>query len=165
MDTMLNALDKGLKELAEHGKDPSYWQQLNERWKQRRKEELAKWEKEQIRLEKKYNEQHERGWLYKWESQVWKLQCHNCGRIFYTERADYYRIKFCKQECQQEKANKTAKEARRERNRKLCRQCGQTFQAKKADAVYCSHACKQKAYRGRRESTATHLEPVTSVAD
>lgn len=147
MDTMLDKLDKGLAELDKRKNDSSYWQQLHEWSIKRRKEELEKWEKDQMRMEKKYKEQ-EQGvrWLYP----VWKLECHNCGRIFYTERTDYYRIKFCKRECQQEKANKTAKEARRERNRKLCRQCGQIFQAKKADTVYCSHACKQKAYRGRQ---------------
>jgi uncharacterized OB-fold protein len=133
--------------------DPSYWLELHERSLQRKKEEQEKKEREQARLEKKYIDQHQRGYLRQYESQVWKLQCHNCGRIFYTERADYSRIKFCKQECQQAMANKMAKEARRERNLKQCKQCGQVFQAKKADTVYCSHACKQKAYRGRRTDT------------
>jgi hypothetical protein len=34
----------------------------------------------------------------------------------------------------------------------MCEWCGEPFAATRADARYCSAACKQKAYRARRAS-------------
>lgn len=149
------SLESALKELQERKDDPTYWQELHEHARQRAKAELEKWEREQVRLEKKYNKQQEQGLGYKWP--VYAVTCQNCGRIFYTERADHDRLKFCRETCQRERANKLARWARRMNRIKTCLYCGETFIGKKSNSLYCSHACKQKAYRARRV-TASKLD-------
>jgi hypothetical protein len=58
----------------------------------------------------------------------------------------------CSRECRQTLHN----EAYRRRHRRLaikvsCKACGEAFTPKRADAAYCSAACKQRAYRGRQD--------------
>lgn len=69
--------------------------------------------------------------------------CVVCGR-FVTGRK-----KYCSQRC----VNDAYMERRRQRHAasllKRCAVCGKPFTAKRADAMYCSPACKQTAYRGR----------------
>jgi len=33
------------------------------------------------------------------------------------------------------------------RKNRICKGCGKTFTPKRSDAVYCSNACRQRAYR------------------
>jgi len=69
--------------------------------------------------------------------------CVFCGR-YVTGRKSY-----CSQRC----INDAYMERRRQRHdatlQKVCAVCGNTFTAKRTDARYCSHACKQSAYRKR----------------
>lgn len=69
--------------------------------------------------------------------------CTVCGRIVTG------RNKYCSDRCR----NDAYLERRRQRHaaslRKTCAVCGKPFTAKRADAIYCSPACKQAAYRGR----------------
>lgn len=87
--------------------------------------------------------------------------CPVCGRIVTGRK------KYCSQRC----VNDAYMERRRQRHaaslRKTCAVCGKPFTAKRADAMYCSPACKQTAYRGRvtdnrsGNSTATDSGNVT----
>lgn len=46
---------------------------------------------------------------------------------------------------------------------KTCTECGADFKAARADAAYCSPACRQKAYRDR--DRATHIRNAPTVTD
>jgi hypothetical protein len=52
----------------------------------------------------------------------------------------------CSSRCQQRWRRE---QKRRYRGSILCRECGAGFQPKRSDSLYCSAACKQKAYRRR----------------
>lgn len=69
--------------------------------------------------------------------------CVVCGRLVTGRK------KYCSQRC----VNDAYMERRRQRHaaslRKTCAVCGKPFTAKRTDAMYCSPACKQAAYRGR----------------
>lgn len=69
--------------------------------------------------------------------------CVVCGRIVTG------RNKYCSQRC----VNDAYMERRRQRHeaqlQKVCAVCGKPFTARRADAMYCSPACKQTAYRRR----------------
>lgn len=44
--------------------------------------------------------------------------------------------------------------------KKKCKQCGKSFEAKRADSLYCSNNCKQKAHQQRSvEKEQTAVEP------
>ncbi len=51
---------------------------------------------------------------------------------------------------------------------RTCRQCGELFNASRADARYCSAGCKQSAYRNRalrmRVTTSDSIRPVRGVS-
>ena len=77
---------------------------------------------------------------------VRKIICKGCGRIFYTRVATkkycYYGL------CGNRGYQKELKQRRLEKRRDtVCKCCGKTFTPKRADAVYCSNACRQRAYR------------------
>lgn len=48
---------------------------------------------------------------------------------------------------------KKRKERKALEKQKVCVVCKKRFTAKKKDAMYCSDACKQKAYRERKNVT------------
>ncbi|MBA4851288.1 hypothetical protein [Emticicia sp. BO119] len=48
----------------------------------------------------------------------------------------------------------------KKRVKKKCKQCGKAFEAKRADSMYCSNSCKQKAHQQRSvEKEQTPVEP------
>ena len=86
---------------------------------------------------------------------ILKRVCPYCGNAFYTcnNRQIYCPDTFIGTSCAV-KANQARQKAYRAEERKstlqkTCAVCGRTFTAKKVDALYCSAACKQKAYRRR----------------
>jgi hypothetical protein len=108
---------------------------------------------EQERLKKCYEAGHTEG--------TYKRVCPVCGEVFYTRQpAKTYcsagMIYFIDGEKYLDKGCKAiAAQQRRKENRNkaksdcVCLQCGAHFTAYRADAGYCSSACRQKAYRRR----------------
>ena len=79
---------------------------------------------------------------------VRRITCKGCERVYFTQ---VHCVKFC-YECRFD--NIGAKHVRRKtrlakRENTVCKSCGNTFTPKRTGAVYCSNACRQKAYRSR----------------
>ena len=77
---------------------------------------------------------------------VRKLICRGCGRVFYTT---IYTKKYCHSYwCGNQVNNRRQREYRQMRRQDLvCQCCGEKFTPKRADARYCSNACRQKVYK------------------
>lgn len=77
---------------------------------------------------------------------VRKIYCKGCGRESYTniETKKYCLYSLCGNRGYQKELTQRRREARQDR---LCKCCGKAFTPKRSDAVYCSNACRQKAYR------------------
>ena len=87
-----------------------------------------------------------------------------CGEC--ADTIPYYYCTPCKteydkrrrEERERENAKQREQYARRQRWRrasrppKMCARCETKFEPKRKDAKYCSHVCRQKAYRGRRKA-------------
>ena len=73
-----------------------------------------------------------------------KLICGGCGRVFYTT---IYTKKYCHSYwCGNQANNRRQREYRQMRRQDLvCQCCGEKFTPKRADARYCSNACRQKS--------------------
>jgi hypothetical protein len=73
--------------------------------------------------------------------------CAGCGQAMRSALA----VRTCCSRCYQRELR-----ARwRDRARGFCAACGQSFKPKRADARYCSPACKQRAWRARAVEVAT----------
>ena len=83
-----------------------------------------------------------------------KLICGGCGRVFYTT---IYTKKYCHSYwCGNQANNRRQREYRQMRRQDLVCQCyGEKFTPKRADARYCSNACRQKDYRKRVTDAAS----------
>ena len=77
---------------------------------------------------------------------VRKIYCKGCSREFYTniDTKKYCLYSLCGNRGYQKELTQRRREARQDR---LCKCCGKAFTPKRSDAVYCSNACRQKAYR------------------
>jgi hypothetical protein len=76
--------------------------------------------------------------------------CVHCGRPIF--RYWHYRPRpaFCSEACRWAYQNAQVSQLRaRRRGTIQCAKCSKQFQPKRTDACYCSHACKQAAYRQR----------------
>ena len=77
---------------------------------------------------------------------VWKRKCELCGKEFYT-------INYFRKYCHLSDCKSIAKQKRNEEKKQkhysnhICSVCGSSFSSKRADAKFCSNACRQKAYR------------------
>ena len=77
---------------------------------------------------------------------VWKKQCKNCGKEFYT--MCHFRVYCQSSECltmAQQKRNEERKQ--KHYSEHVCSVCSTPFVSKRNDARFCSNACRQKAYR------------------
>ena len=83
-----------------------------------------------------------------------KLICGGCGRVFYTT---IYTKKYCHSYwCGNQANNRRQREYRQiHRQDLVCQCCGEKFTPKRADARYCSNACRQKDYRKRVTDAAS----------
>lgn len=77
---------------------------------------------------------------------VRKIFCKGCGREFYTQISTkkYCRYSLCGNKGYQKELKQRRLEQRKE---KVCKCCGKSFTPKRNDALFCSNACRQKAYR------------------
>ena len=73
--------------------------------------------------------------------------CWHCGGEFYNL---YCSARYCSYRCKND-AQIARKRERRiaAREPRPCNSCGETFIPRRKDALYCSNACRQRAYRGR----------------
>ena len=80
-----------------------------------------------------------------------KGTCTYCGRSFYQwKKTGSGRVtKYCSARCRNDSYMARRKARHDLLLNKSCSVCGSEFTAKKTDALYCSNACKQKAYRMR----------------
>jgi hypothetical protein len=90
-------------------------------------------------------------WYEEWQAPE---PCVNCHRRVYVNRfrkGQQYLI--CGEECRrahyQTQARARIKALRRSIPQRSCAICGERFTPNRSDALYCSHACKQRAYRRR----------------
>jgi len=87
----------------------------------------------------------------KWHS---SRPCHSCGRpVFHGARRGVPRHVSCSPECRRAVYAARAREQRRKGERP-CQTCGKPFQPKRTDALTCSDACRQRAYRQRQHAEA-----------
>jgi hypothetical protein len=78
-------------------------------------------------------------------------ECCNCGRpVFNFAKWKEREIITCGKRCQQTVYNARFR-ARHKRAppKRPCTVCGKQFASKRADSIYCSNACSQRAYRLR----------------
>jgi hypothetical protein len=86
-------------------------------------------------------------------------RCAGCARpIYYPEEPFRLfpspfdrRWAHCSQRCAWTARNRVRSELRAEARRRDCAVCGERFQPARSDAVTCSSACRQRAYRRRRQ--------------
>ncbi len=78
-------------------------------------------------------------------SPVRRITCEGCGSTFYTTVPTK---KYCNERCCCLGFWRRKREKRLEKRKDMvCKTCGKAFTPKRSDAVYCSNACRQKAYR------------------
>ncbi len=83
-----------------------------------------------------------------------KRPCEGCGRTVYKAR-DNVRRRYvvCCESCRRACYNRVRRERRAARaSGKVCEVCAKVFTTKRSDAKTCSPACKQKAYRRRKDA-------------
>jgi hypothetical protein len=76
--------------------------------------------------------------------------CGGCGRrmiLAAKKHNGQWRVSACSDRCDQRVRRKRGRELRMRWRRQRTCQCGQAFMPKRSDAIYCSTACKQRAYR------------------
>jgi hypothetical protein len=77
-------------------------------------------------------------------------KCATCGRLVHDARARASWLLYCCDRCRQAPAAARRAERRADaRAGRKCEQCDEVIDASRNDAVYCSSACRQKAYRQR----------------
>lgn len=110
-------------------------------------------EMEQLYREKEEKRQREQTWLekayYDGDDAVFQRRCPVCNKVFYTTNHrriydDYYR-------CSRYVHRTSAKFDRILNRMTSCQQCGKKFTPARSGARFCCAACKQKAYRERKQ--------------
>ena len=87
---------------------------------------------------------------------VRRIQCEYCRKVIYTQTRNR---KYCSfQTCGHKMLNlRKSLKKRVERGKYTCACCGEQFLPIRADARYCSNACRQKDYRQRKANAASIL--------
>ena len=77
---------------------------------------------------------------------VRKIICKGCGREFYTQikSKKYCLYHLCGNRGYRKELSERAREARKDR---VCKICSKVFTPTRSDGIYCSNACRQRAYR------------------
>ena len=87
---------------------------------------------------------------------VRRIQCEYCRKVIYTQTRNR---KYCSFQTCGHKMLNLRKSVRKhiERGTYTCPCCGEQFLPIRADARYCSNACRQKDYRHRKTAAHTSL--------
>jgi len=88
-------------------------------------------------------------WLSK--AQPYCEACPHCGRPIYRRR--WTGRRFCCDRCRCLAASARRSASSRAQRTKPCDVCGRSFTAPRDDAITCSAACRQRAYRRRHRTT------------
>ena len=86
---------------------------------------------------------------------VRRINCKGCERVYFTQ---VHCVKFC-YECRFDNIGAMYVKRRKsleKRKNTVCKNCGNTFTPRRSGAVYCSNACRQKAYRERVTDSVSH---------
>lgn len=86
-------------------------------------------------------EEHTHARIAPWRDPYPMIRCWHCGREVRFEKK--IPLRYCSDACQKAYS-------RQQRRQKRCPVCGKVFIGGRADALTCSPACRQKAYRQRR---------------
>jgi hypothetical protein len=70
----------------------------------------------------------------------------------WRQRPDRPLSAYCSERCRWGAANRRRRDTTAAQRQRTCATCGQPFTPPRADGRYCSHACRQRAYRQRRAS-------------
>lgn len=116
-----------------------------EEWEAYYREEAEKEKQRQTRLKEIYDSQDDSYYP------VYKKVCPICKTEFYTQNPrkkydDYYK-------CSRYQHRENAKFTRKFNRVSTCDECGKVFVPQRSGARYCSAACKQKAYRARKNQS------------
>ncbi len=85
-------------------------------------------------------------------STIAQVLCMHCHRFFYSPVESYHKgIRYCSYRCRNDASIVRQKQARELERYKTCPCCGRHFKAVRRDTVFCSHACKQRNYRRKKE--------------
>jgi len=106
-------------------------------WEYRHQDILKNWYDKQITNPTEYSKAHP----------IRKVICEGCGCVFYTK---IWSKKYCYyKKCGNIGYRKQLKQRRLAEPPRIqvCKGCGKPFSPKRSDAVYCSNACRQQAYR------------------
>jgi hypothetical protein len=83
----------------------------------------------------------------------WSAPCARCGRTVHQK--NWQQRTVCSESCRLALDRERARLERAEsRVGKRCAECDEPFDADRADRRYCSNACRQRAYRGKRGERA-----------
>ncbi len=87
---------------------------------------------------------------------VRRIQCEYCRKVIYTQTRNR---KYCSFQTCGHKMLNLRKSVRKhiERGTYTCPCCGEQFLPIRADARYCSNACRQKDYRHRKANARFYL--------
>ena len=91
--------------------------------------------------------------------------CVGCGRpVHNLHDLIYRRHRFCSEVCQSKAVAAVARDRRRQKRglTRCCDQCGESYEPNRADALFCSGACRQKAYRQRSLRVTSLYRDATS---
>ncbi len=89
-----------------------------------------------------------------WRRYLPERPCEGCGRgVFNQTNGRSHKHAFCCQQCQRDYYSARQREKRVKARQKVCELCGKDFVAARRDALTCSPACRQKAYRQRPQTT------------
>ena len=93
---------------------------------------------------------------------VHRIQCECCRKVIYTQTRNR---KYCSfQTCGHRMLNlRKSLKKRIERGAYTCPCCGEQFLPIRADARYCSNACRQKDYRKRKVTAPLLFEELDEV--
>jgi len=88
-----------------------------------------------------------------WHNWVWggSEPCEACGRTVVNRYMPHRKYTWCSAECEHGVGVMARRKKRAKARQKECALCGDAFQGSRSDAMYCSSACRQKAFRQRRQ--------------
>lgn len=106
----------------------------NSLWEQENQDLLKEWYQEKVSGKEP-------------DLRVRKIHCEGCGAVFYTQ---VHSKRYCNGWCAKLGYWKHQRQKRlADRTDRVCAVCGKKFIPARSDALYCSNACRQSAYRQR----------------
>lgn len=83
--------------------------------------------------------------------------CENCGKEYEVKKKATKSQRFCSTYCRVDFHQKKKSQDIKESRGFTCEQCGKQYHPVRSTSKYCSVACKQAAYRERKQSTPEEI--------